>query len=382
MSILRWTALTLALALCGLLSAGTAAEPAPRAEAAKQWDDAVSKAVAYLKANQGADGSWGGKQAPGVTGLAVYGMLRSGKVTARDPAVEKGLKYIESLVDRKKGHIAGKDPHLKVQNYVTSINVLALSAADPEGYKAVIDAATTFLRELQWDEGEGKTPKDDFYGGAGYDSRSRPDLSNTQFFLDALVAGRVPKTDPAFRKAAIFVSRCQNFKSEHNDQPWADKINDGSFIYSAAGGGQSKTVDEPGPDGKLPGYGSMTFAGVKSLLQCGVARDDKRIAKALEWIRKNYTLDQNPGMPKDRALWGLYYYYLSMAKCLDLLGDAELQDAAGKKHDWRAEITAALAKRQRPDGSWINESDHWLEGDPQVVTSYALMTLAYCKLQK
>jgi len=33
-----------------------------------------------------------------------------------------------TLVDRKKGHIAGKDPHLKVQNYVTSINVLALTA--------------------------------------------------------------------------------------------------------------------------------------------------------------------------------------------------------------------------------------------------------------
>ena len=58
-----------------------------------------------------------------------------------------------------------------------------------------------FLKELQWDEGEGKTQKDDFYGGAGYDSKSRPDLSNTQFFLDALVAAGVPKDDPtAFTK--------------------------------------------------------------------------------------------------------------------------------------------------------------------------------------
>ena len=71
------------------------------------------------------------------------------------------------------------------------------------------------------------------YGGAGYDSKSRPDLSNTQFFLDALKAAGVPKDDPALKKALIFVSRCENLKGkEYNDQPWAGKINDGSFIYT------------------------------------------------------------------------------------------------------------------------------------------------------
>src|SRR6185295_18206658 len=112
-----------------------------------------------------------------------------------------------------------------------------------------IGDASAFLKKLQWDEEEGKNPKNDFYGGAGYDSSSRPDLSNTQFFLDALKAAGVPKTDPAYKKALIFVSRCQNLKGEHNDQPWAEKINDGSFIYSAAGGGQTKS--EMLPDGGL-----------------------------------------------------------------------------------------------------------------------------------
>ena len=60
----------------------------------------------------------------------------------------------------------------------------------------VIGDAVEFLKKLQWDEGEGKTPKDDFYGGAGYDSKSRPDLSNTQFFLDALKAAGVPQGRP------------------------------------------------------------------------------------------------------------------------------------------------------------------------------------------
>ena len=44
----------------------------------------------------------------------------------------------------------------------------------------------------------------------------------------------------------------------------------------------------------------------------------------------------------------------------------------------RDNITEALAKRQRPDGSWINESDRWMEGDPNLVTGYALLALSYC----
>jgi squalene-hopene/tetraprenyl-beta-curcumene cyclase len=313
-----------------------------------------------------------------VTGIVVTGLLKTGKVSPKDPMVEKALKYIEGLINPRAGHIAGTDPHVKLQNYVTSINVMALVEADNKAYKAVIDDAARFLKKLQWDEAEGKGPKDDFYGGAGYDSRSRPDLSNTQLFLDALRAAGIPKDDPALKKAQDFVSRCQNLKGEHNDQKWADKINDGSFIYSAAGGGSTKTRDKPLPDGGLPGYGSMTYAGIKSLIYCGVSKEDPRIQKAYEWVCNHYTLDGNPGMPTPREEWGLYYYYHTMAKCLDAMG-VDVVEGKGGKHDWRAELTAALAERQQPDGSWINKNSHWLEGEPQLVTGYALMTLAYCK---
>ena len=113
--------------------------------------------------------------------------------------------------------------------------------------------------------------------------------------------------------------------------------------------------DDANPADGLPGYGSMTYAGIKSLIYCGVTKDDPRVKKAYEWIQKNYTVDANPGMPEPRAEWGLYYYYHTMAKCLDVLGVDEVIDAKGKKHDWRAEITAALAKRQHDDGSLAND---------------------------
>jgi squalene-hopene/tetraprenyl-beta-curcumene cyclase len=345
----------------------------------EQWNQTVDRAVDFLRKTQASDGSWGGRDAIGITGIIVTGLLKTKKVGPRDPMVEKALRYIEGLVNPRAGHIAGSDPHVKLQNYVTCINVMALVEADRKSYQAVVRDAARFLSKLQWDEGEGKGPEDDFFGGAGYNSKSRPDMSNEQMFLDALKAAGISANDPAFKKAEAFVSRCQNLKGEHNDQPWAGKIDDGSFIYTPAAGGSTKVRDEPLPGGGLPGYGSMTYAGIKSLIYCGVSRDDPRIQKAYEWVRKHYTVKANPGMPPPRDKWGLFYYYHTMAKCLDVMGVDYIEDGKGVKHDWRAELTAELASRQLPGGSWINQDDHWKEGNPHLVTGYALMTLAYCK---
>lgn len=344
----------------------------------QEWQAVVDKAATYLKGSQRAAGEWGDPpRNMGISGIVVTGLLNTGTPPDAEPAA-RGLAYIESLINVKDGHIAGQAPVVGLKNYVTSVNIMALSAAKRDDkYRAAIGNAADFLRKLQWDDGEKIDESSDFYGGAGYDSKNRPDLSNTQFFLDALTAAGASKSDPAFRKALVFVSRCQNFKSEHNDQPWAGTINDGSFIYSAAGGGSTRTTDEPGST--LDGYGSMTYAGVKSMIYCGVSKDDPRILKALEWIRKNYTVDANPGMPPQRAQMGLYYYYHTMAKTLALLEMDKLTDNRGVEHDWRADLFRALQKRQRPDGSWKNDSDRWMEGDPDLVTGYALMALAYCK---
>jgi squalene-hopene/tetraprenyl-beta-curcumene cyclase len=347
---------------------------------AKTWNTVVDKAIAHLRKSQEKEGSWSQQRSPGCTGIVLTGLLLCGKVTPEDPMAQRALKYIEGLINVKAGHIAGRDdPKPQLLNYVTSINVMALQAAKrPDLYGKVVKDASNFLKKLQWDEGEGKTEKDDFFGGAGYDSKSRPDLSNTHFFLDALVAAGIPKDDPALKKALIFVSRCQNAKTEFNDQPWAGKIDDGSFIYSAAGGGVSK-VEGSSPDKGLIGYGSMTYAGIKSMIYCGVDRKDVRVKRAFEWIQKSYALDRNPGMPDAYKERGLYYYYHTLAKTLDLMGVDEITTPDGKVHDWRAELVAEIARRQQPDGSWVNANDQWMEGDANLVTGYVLMALSHCK---
>jgi squalene-hopene/tetraprenyl-beta-curcumene cyclase len=357
------------------------AAPAQPKDTSDAWQKAVDRAVAFLKQKQNEDGSWGpAPQNRGITGIDVVGLIRCG-VKPDEAPVAKGVKFIEGLVNEKSGHIAGNDANAGLINYTTSINIMALDAAHKsDKYKGVIKNAAKYLKEYQWDEARGKNKDSDYYGGAGYaGDKSRPDLSNTAFFLEALNAAGVPKDDKAFRNAAIFVSRCQNFASEHNQAPWAAKNNDGSFIYTGANGGENRRTDGEGRKTDLKGYGSMTYAGIKSLIYCGVGKDDPRMKKALEWIANNYTLDANPGMPEANSQRGLYYYYHTFAKCMDALGQDTFTDAKGVKHDWRADLQAAILKRQKPDGSWQNNTKNWLESNAALDTGYALMALSYCK---
>ena len=92
---------------------------------------------------------------------------------------------------------------------------------------------------------KGKTPADLNYGGAGYGRRSRPDLSNTSFLIDALHSVGRGEDDPAIQKALIFVSRCQNLESKDNTSPFAAKVNDGGFYYTVAAGGGSPAGTTP-----------------------------------------------------------------------------------------------------------------------------------------
>ena len=39
----------------------------------------------------------------------------------------------------------------------------------------------------------------------------------------------------------------------------------------------------------------MTYAGLKSFLYAGVSKDDPRVKAAVEWVRKHYTVTENPG---------------------------------------------------------------------------------------
>ena len=173
--------------------------------------------------------------------------------------------------------------------------------------------------------------------------RSSPDLSNTSFLLDALKAAGEGQDDEAFRRALVFVSRCQNLESEYNTTEFPAKNPDGGFYYTPAAGGRSMAGNTD--NGGLRSYGSMTYAGLKSMIYCGVTPDDPRVKAAVEWARQHYTLDDNPGMGDA----GLYYYYHLFAKAFAAMQQPTITDAAGKSHDWRQELVCRpLVSRQQP----------------------------------
>ncbi len=251
--------------------------------------------------------------------------------------------------------------------------ILALIKANHDGkYKDVLAKAEAYVKKQQWDEGEGSKSEDPTYGGAGYGSKSRPDLSNTSFLLDALHGLGRDADDEAVQRALAFVSRCQNHASAANDTPFANKVNDGGFYYTPAAGGDSMAGKDE--NGGLRSYASMTYAGLKSMIFAGVSKDDARVKAATTFLKKNYTLDSNPGMGTS----GLFYYYQTMAKALTALQVDEFETESGNKL-WKQELFAKLASTQNTNGSWVNPDARWLEGDPNLVTGYALLTLSYLK---
>ena len=214
------------------------------------------------------------------------------------------------------------------------------------------------------------------FGGFGYGRHQRPDLSNTQFALEALHHAGVNPKDPAFEAALTFLSRTQNH-SETNDQPWAG--DDGGFAYTAANGGESMAEEFVGPDGRrmLRSDGSMTYAGLKSMIYAGLTKDDPRVKAAFDWIRSNWTLDENPGMRElspDVARQGLYYYYYVFAAALDAYDQPVITDARGGRHDWRVDLIDKLASLQKTDGSWVGEK-RWMEDNPVLTTAYVVLAL-------
>lgn len=334
----------------------------------------IDDALKYLVSSQHEDGGWEafGQSHPAITALVVKCLVQDRGYGSQHPVTKRGLEFVLRFTQPDGGvYVPGEG----MRNYHTSVALLALASIKDPAHAETIRGAQRFLKKLQWDEGEGHETSSDFYGGQGYGRHKRPDLSNTQLMLEALHQSGLSTDDPVYRKALVFVSRCQMLDVS-NDQAFADESVDGGFVYSPVGVGESKAGTEI-VDGKpqLRSYGSMTYAGFKSLLYANVDRDDIRVKRAVAWIQRHYTLSHNPNMPDAQSEQGLYYYYHVFARAMHAWGEETVEDADGVPHHWRAELCEKLLSLQKPDGSWVNEADRWFEGNPHLVTAYAVLAL-------
>lgn len=343
---------------------------------AKAVDLVIDKAQQYLKSRQKVDGSFAPPQIgePGITALIIAAMTRTGQPPT-DPVIVKAVQYIESSI-KPDGGIYNRG----LANYTTSLAIMALKEVNKDKkYDAAIASATKFLRTLQYGDGD-VNESDVKFGGAGYDkkgTRGGPDLSNTHFFMEALLAGGAGKDDPSIKKALSFLSRVQNLPGEFNDQEFAKKATEddkGGFIYNPAAANDPNS-NKRTASGGLRSEGGMTYAGLKSFLYAGVSQNDPRVKAAVSWIRRHYTLQENPGLGQS----GLYYYYHVFAKAMDALGEEPFVDSKGDKHDWRKELFEVLKAKQKADGSWVNDNRDFAENLPELATAFALLALSYCK---
>jgi len=364
----------------------TGVRPLPGFEPASptQVDRAIERGARFL-VGAAEKGRWG---APGEPDAGLTAMVLAGLSVVPEPrpkeiqeTIDGGLAWLLSLQQPD-----GSIHQGRMANYVTSASVLALAAAHRDAHAEPIRRAREFLVSLQADEGEGYSEDHPFYGGIGYDSQGRPDLSNLQMALEALVASGLPQDDAAFQRAVTFLERCQN-RSESNDFQGQDEGaavrpgNDGGGAYLP---GESKAGFALLADGtKVPrSYGSMTYALLKGLVFAGLDKEDPRVEAAYRWVREHYTLDVNPGFESSSdptaSYQGLFYYFHSMARALAVFGTATVVDGEGVAHDWRAELAGRLlALQSKIDGSWVNENAaRWWEGNPVLATSYALLALA------
>lgn len=381
----------------------------------KKADEIAHKAIAWLRQQQDAkSGGWsipqGGPAYPAITALVVNGMLMEPGIDAKDETVARGVAYILSFRQPDGGIYDRILP-----SYNTAICVSALSRVDTPEAKAGVKAATDFLKSLQFTEHSGvggpsagetmKVGKDNpFYGGIGYGRGGRPDLSNTAFFIQAMHDAGVPEDDESFKAALVFLARTQMIEKAPDGtvidgMPYAKGSKQGGFIYSTSeskdkvGSGQSmagemeETLDNGEKVSRLRAYGSMTYAGFKSLIYAHLPANDPRVRAAYDWIRRNYTLRENPGIGEN----GMYYYFLTFGRALKAVGATKAGpgenhqivtldgDTPGQTRDWANDLIDRLSELQKGDGSFASLDKRWLEDNPVLITAYALLALEHAR---
>lgn len=342
--------------------------------------DVMNRGISWVAAQQNPDGSFGKDVAhPALSALPLVALQRdpSGKYTAKPTpeVMTKGYDYLRKLV-QPDGGIYNQDSGLA--NYNTSVSLVALAGAEDPKDEQLLQRARAYVVGQQA-SGLAKSETD---GGIGYGTvgaspkRGHPDLDNTLIALEALratqglAADKPGSKDLNWQAAIDFVTRCQNLP-ETNKQPWAsgDPANKGGFVYYP-GYSNAGEVELAGGKKALRSYGSMSYAGLLSFIYADLKKDDARVKAAVDWLQKNYTLEENPGMGQ----MGYYYYLHLMSKGLTAAGITEIE-VGGKKVDWRREVALRLMKLQKPDGSWVNEEPRWKESNPVLVTTYCTMTL-------
>ena len=341
------------MALVALPVAALTAETKAEAQAA------LDRGFAWLRGAQQADGSWSDRRFPGMSALALWAMANADSDANKD-AIAKAEAYIVSCA-QPDGGIYVPIPGRRgsgLGNYNTCLCLTALHAAGgKERHPQTLLNARAYVASTQI-ETAGLHE-----GGFGYDKsspRAYTDLNNTFYAVEAMrLTADVEEVRPGGKRVDIDWDKAKRYILSMQQAEGTDA---GGFLYNR---------ETPREGETLRSYGSMTYAGLLAMLHCDLRRDDPRVRSALQWLGRHWSVDENAGQGNQ----GLYFYYDVLARALAAAQVERLALEGGGEVDWREELARAILKRQRPDGSWVNESNRYWEGDPALSTSYALLAL-------
>lgn len=383
-----------------LLSLLPAAAP-PQDDLGKKLLEVYTSAGDWLAGQQDPDGSWKmgppghAEPSPSCTALIITSLASAPeKVRGRyRGAVDKAVAYLVGRANPD-GSFGEGPSGSYLKTYTTALALQALSSVDREKHANVIRGAQAYLKQNQLKEGllrggvgyGDETPKMD-KGGLVIE-KTKANLSVVGFAAQGLHMSGLPKDDEFWKLVIEFVRKCQNSSEVNSDPVFLAALkekglsvgNDGGLFYgpyadpAVQKAGTRKIADRE----TIISYGSMTYEGIKTYIYAGLAKDSPEVKAAVDWVRKNYSVDAHPGFAYDARqrnhLRGLYYYYLVMARAMDAFGENPFKTFDGQAHDWPREMAAQLAKSVKESKMWVNENPAWFEGDPVMVTSFVLIT--------
>ena len=325
----------------------------------KEAEATLARGLAWLQAQEAADGRIGTNRYQAVTALALRAVRGAAGITNgrwNGAALKKSDGYLKAFVGSNPTNPGIESFDADVCRKVLQLPGSEKAAQDWASYLATQDrddsarAREFELREIAWQKQRATLVKQ------GQD----PD----RFAAAQLAQAVVP--------ASVTVGRARP----------PDAPTGAASELAAVSQGSSGSLN-PALRKKRRGYGSLTYQGMMHLLYEEVRSNDPRVDAMMDWAERGWSLDENPG--KGKA--GLFYFYHAMSKCLAASGEEEIVPLlGGTPIRWREEFVRKLVAMQHVDndqktGYWVNENPTYMEDDPVLVTTYAMLSLE-CVLGK
>ncbi len=342
----------LVIACLGLavLCLTTGTVPARAGVTREEVERAIREGVRFLKLQQRADGSWPEidiEANRGTTALITLALITAGEPVG-SPTIARAVDYLRNF-----------GPEDLKSVYSVSLQTMVFAAAQPDRDQLKIAANVRWLEDAQLKPND-RFPWPGSWTYSAFKNR-QGDNSNTQYALLGLNAAseaNIPVKPEVWALSRRYWEMCQ--------RP------DGGWGYQ--------------PDDRQPTTGSMTCAGVSSLIitglkrfqgqeslageaiqNCGKGGVNPRLQAGIDWLSAHFRVGENFG----RGQQWRYYYLYGLERAGRLTGQRFFGD-----HDWYREGAEKLVHDQDPLSGFWKGALFESEDPPVVATSFALLFLS------